>query len=821
MMRLSTKLFTIAAVLAPLICPATDYYVATDGDDSAAGTLEAPWRTIQHAAETVAAGDNVLIRGGTYEERIEIKVSGSTSAGSVTFQPYGDESAILDGTTLTAPDGDTAMIWIANQHHVTIKGLVIRNYATSDADKLVCGVFVTGTSTNISLLNNQISGIKQETTSSEGNAHAVAFYGNDGDNSINNVTIDGNVISDCSLGASEALVLNGNIETFTISNNTIHDCDNIGIDLIGWEGTAPVNDQARNGTVSGNTVHDITSYGNPSYGTDRSAGGIYVDGGENIVIERNVVYKCDLGIEVASEAKGGTTEDIVVRDNLLYWNNVAGLAFGGYDSNRGVTLNCHFLHNTLFQNDTTKSGNGDVMIQKSHDNSFKDNLVVCNDQNIILSNWFKSADTYDNTFDYNLYYGPAGADGTTFVWQNDELSSFTAYQTISGQDANSLFADPVFSDASATPPNLRPTADSPAVNAGDPAFAAATGETDLDGNPRVSGGRTDCGAYEFQSGEIYHTLSVTVTPENAGQATGAGSHPAGTTVTVTAEPADGYEFDSWSGDLTGSDNPATLLMDSDKSVTATFAGGGTTKTYELTIGSVATVTASEVDSSLSKFSSKPKFHVAYENGQSETKLKVIDKINAKNTPTSVNAEWKSKKPPLFDQGDFRGELISEKIKDDPIVALKFDGLYVSLWDRDTDTDVDNKKLDADVYLVPPEITAVTGDWGEEDGVFTVTGEHFGAKPPKILVEYLKNGDADNPKYKKCKIDKGKSLRFKDAKGRSNKSCMVVLESDATATTPIGHSQVAATYPKLKDDDEPTGCVILDNGVGLAVFTPDE
>jgi len=45
-------------------------------------------------------------------------------------------------------------------------------------------------------------------------------------------------------------------------------------------------DQARNGVCTDNVVYNITSYGNPAYGKDRSADGLYVDGGKNIIIER-------------------------------------------------------------------------------------------------------------------------------------------------------------------------------------------------------------------------------------------------------------------------------------------------------------------------------------------------------------------------------------------------------------------------------------------------------------------------------------------------------------------------------------------------------
>ena len=45
----------------------------------------------------------------------------------------------------------------------------------------------------------------------------------------------------------------------------------------------------------------------------------------------------------------------------------------------------------------------------------------------------------------------------------------------------------------------------------------------------------------------------------------------GDSVTLTANPQTGYRFVSWSGDLTGTTNPATITMDGNKIVTATFA----------------------------------------------------------------------------------------------------------------------------------------------------------------------------------------------------------------------------------------------------------
>ena len=49
-----------------------------------------------------------------------------------------------------------------------------------------------------------------------------------------------------------------------------------------------------------------------------------------------------------------------------------------------------------------------------------------------------------------------------------------------------------------------------------------------------------------------------------------GGYEANTSVELTATPAEGYAFGSWSGDLTGSTNPDTITMDSDKSIVANF-----------------------------------------------------------------------------------------------------------------------------------------------------------------------------------------------------------------------------------------------------------
>ena len=75
-----------------------------------------------------------------------------------------------------------------------------------------------------------------------------------------------------------------------------------------------------------------------------------------------------------------------------------------------------------------------------------------------------------------------------------------------------------------------------------------------------------------EDGVARHTLAIDT--EGDGTVTRSpvrALYPAGSTVTLTAEPAPGWIFDSWAGGATGSVNPVTVTMDGDRAVTARFA----------------------------------------------------------------------------------------------------------------------------------------------------------------------------------------------------------------------------------------------------------
>jgi hypothetical protein len=78
---------------------AAEYYVATNGDDSGAGTIVDPFRTIQKAASIMVAGDTCYIRQGVYRETVTPANSGAEGA-PITFTAYNAESVTISGADL-------------------------------------------------------------------------------------------------------------------------------------------------------------------------------------------------------------------------------------------------------------------------------------------------------------------------------------------------------------------------------------------------------------------------------------------------------------------------------------------------------------------------------------------------------------------------------------------------------------------------------------------------------------------------------------------------------------------------------------------------
>jgi hypothetical protein len=498
--KVSTLFALFLCVSAAFGQPNSTFYVSTTGNDSNPGTQNAPWRTVQHSADAARAGGTVEVRGGIYEELVSINASGNASEGYITFRSYPGETATLDAAHLTL-NGRSGILTIHNQSYVRIEGFEIRNYRTDEHRLTPLGISVIGAGSHIELLKNNVHHIEnnfpgRDAPGSGGNGFGIAVYGTDARTPITDLIIDGNEVHQLKTGSSESLVVNGNVTNFRITHNVVHDNNNIGIDVIGFERTAPdpAVDQARDGVVSGNLVYNITSRGNPAYRNDESSDGIYVDGGTRILIEQNVIHDVDFGIELASEHKDRATSYITARNNLIYHCHTAGVSIGGYAPERGHTDHSTVVNNTLYENDTSATGSGEFQMQwNMADDIFANNIVYAGPRCLISLNKSQADKNPPTLIDHNLYYCASGAEASTWAGASATITGFKQYVQTTGSDRHSTFSDPLFVDPAGNDFHLR--SDSPAFAAGT-TEGLPVGELDLDRSPRVKSGKIDIGCYQ-------------------------------------------------------------------------------------------------------------------------------------------------------------------------------------------------------------------------------------------------------------------------------------------------------------------------------------
>jgi len=150
------------------------YYVSPSGQDGNPGSRNAPWRTIQHAADSVQAGDSVLVRAGTYSESVTFSVSGADGA-TITFAASPGEDVIVDGD-LNLSQGVC---------YVDIGGFELRGYS-------VWGISLLGDNHHVSLSDLDIAGGEAGIHFTAGYSGEDPWYG-----PVSDVTVRNSTVHDC------------------------------------------------------------------------------------------------------------------------------------------------------------------------------------------------------------------------------------------------------------------------------------------------------------------------------------------------------------------------------------------------------------------------------------------------------------------------------------------------------------------------------------------------------------------------------------------------------------------------------------------------
>jgi hypothetical protein len=296
---------------------AATYHVAPGGSDAGGGSAGAPWATLQHAADTVAAGDTVVVAGGDYAG-FDLRTSGASGSPIrcladpgvtvVTRNPVTTDGINLEGASWVEIAGFTVDGMPRNGiravlgHHVTIRN----NRAFDNFER---GIF-TGFVDDLLIEDNETAGAIDEHgiyVSNSGDRPVIRgnlSYGNNGagihmngdasaggDGVISDALVEGNLIFDNGASGGSGINCDG-VQDSTIRNNLIVGNHATGIALYRIDGGAP----STNNLVVNNTIVQAADGRWGITIRDGSAGNTLRN---NIVLSRHS-FRGGLDVEVAT-----------------------------------------------------------------------------------------------------------------------------------------------------------------------------------------------------------------------------------------------------------------------------------------------------------------------------------------------------------------------------------------------------------------------------------------------------------------------------------------------------------------------------------------
>jgi hypothetical protein len=306
------------------------YYVSPGGSDSNAGSANAPWHSIQTAAQRLKAGETAILLDGTYTEgQVQFANSG-TAASPITIKAQNQWGAVLSSVS-----GDNPAISI-NQSYITIENLRISvspnnpwsgvNNSANAAIRAWSTNTPTAANPSTGLVGATIRGVLVDYSP----MHSVGIKTNQ----------DFSLVENCEVHSSlEAF----NNQGTTFRNNTIYGNDYWGDSIYGKGGV-------RNFQVYGNVVHMTNANGRGLFIGGNSSGWWYdpVTHYEayNSIAHDNIVYNETGRTGVAALGLVGTL-NCTLQNNTV---TAGGALFQGKGSQSGLDPRPDPTNSTLINN---------------------------------------------------------------------------------------------------------------------------------------------------------------------------------------------------------------------------------------------------------------------------------------------------------------------------------------------------------------------------------------------------------------------------------------------------------------------------------------
>jgi len=442
---------------------ATTNYVDCSASTNGTGAQASPWNTLAMvSAATFSPGNQILFKRGMTCNGILEPLGSGTTASPIVIDAYGTgPQPTIDGGM------NTAAVQLIDQ-----QGWEINNLEIVGGNSY--GVYIAGTAPNAAythfrLTNLNIHDAHYTSVTTDDSDEVLITIGSDGE-SFNDVVIDGVVVHDSQVNNgiyidagtgldTSSPVLGNNI---TIQNSTVYNIYEMGMtiyaatnglmqnNVVHNSGQCPPDPGCGPGATGGlmdlychtcimqnNESYDIQDFSpwdggdydidvwntnnivQYDYGHDSIGYCVSVFSADNVVSTNNIIrYNvCSNNGQLANSPdpgeiflntwEGGTISDLQVYNNTFYWNPATpGPAFDTVDASYSGT---------------------DV-------NSFKNNIIYSTVP-------YLTQTTSDFIFDDNIYFTTS----PTPDWQIDgvDYTSFTSYQSATGQDAHSLYTDPM------------------------------------------------------------------------------------------------------------------------------------------------------------------------------------------------------------------------------------------------------------------------------------------------------------------------------------------------------------------------------------------
>jgi hypothetical protein len=265
---------------------AQTFHVAPGGSDSNPGSEAFPWRTLQHAADSVSPGDTALIQPGTYTAGMHV-TTGGTQSSPIIFRATAS-GVIVDGTGIPDVHPTRDLIYIDEADWITVEGLRLQHAPRAGvrislshhvtirdcvcADNETWGIF-TDFSDDTLLEQNECFGSIRE--------HGI-YVSNSSDRAV-------------------------------IRGNHCHD-----------------------NSASGIQINADPAFLNPGDGIS-----------SDCLVENNICH--DNGVAGGAAINLASVRDSVIRNNLLWGNHASGIVgWGDGNGPEWGTMDCEFYHNTVW-----------------------------------------------------------------------------------------------------------------------------------------------------------------------------------------------------------------------------------------------------------------------------------------------------------------------------------------------------------------------------------------------------------------------------------------------------------------------------------------